>query len=295
MQPFRWMHSFRPAGHTPDGKSAVVAAWGLILYDLADGKESGAPPEPRRRGEAPAVIGVSRDGKTALVGDDKGPLFRLVELPGLKPVTEFRGHEGGLIALRLSPDGSAAASAGVDGTVRLWDTRTGRQRHSLLRPGEEAYSLAFSHGGGELIFGSKAGLRVHDTATGKRLRTLPAGPVASIAGLPGGRLLVGLAGGHALVLRASDGKELVRLHHGPSLCEAAASPEGRRAATVGVHSNAVKVWCLDTGRLLGTLEGHIVGPVGACFSPDGTHLLTGDSVSTLRLWKVGRCPKDAYP
>ncbi len=293
---FRWMHSFRPAGFSHDGK-AVVAAWAPLVFDLADGKQSGAAPGPGRERDAHAVISVSRDGRRALLGRSDRPNFRLVALPGLEPTREFRGHPEGVLALALSPDGSAAAVAGVDGAVIIWDARTGKQRRTLQGPGADVASrLAFSPGGEEVYLSSAGGLRVHDTASGKRLRTLPTGGHASsIATLPGGRLLVGMSTGDALVLRASDGKELLRLRHGKTLYAAAASPEGRRAATMGAHSLGVKVWCLGTGRVLETLEGHVAGPVAACFSPDGTRLLTGDSVSALRLWRVGRCGRTGEP
>ena len=41
----------------------------------------------------------------------------------------MRGHEGEIRAAALSPHGRHMASAGFDGTVRVWDTTTGQEVH----------------------------------------------------------------------------------------------------------------------------------------------------------------------
>jgi WD40 repeat protein len=75
------------------------------------------------------------------------------------------------------------------------------------------------------------------------------------------------------------------------------SPDGRTLALSGVidkepssrdkapvYQGEVKLWEMQTGKLLHTLPGHI-GWVGAvAFSPLGSTLVTGNSDGTMELW-----------
>jgi WD40 repeat protein len=42
------------------------------------------------------------------------------------------GHDSRVTGVSLSADGLVAVSAGVDGTVRVWETGDGSLRHTLL-------------------------------------------------------------------------------------------------------------------------------------------------------------------
>ena len=56
------------------------------------------------------------------------------------------GHTGSVNKVCFSPDGSLAASASSDGTVKIWEAVSGRQLHSLEHGGI-LRSVCFSPGG----------------------------------------------------------------------------------------------------------------------------------------------------
>ncbi|MGH8058204.1 MAG: pentapeptide repeat-containing protein, partial [Candidatus Entotheonellia bacterium] len=92
-------------------------------------------------------------------------------------VTTVLGHSGGVLACAFAPDGSTLASGSADGTLRVWDTRTGELCMTLVNA-PNSQTAALDERGNRILAASPdawryLGWRYFDPQA-NRLRILPA-------------------------------------------------------------------------------------------------------------------------
>lgn len=84
-----------------------------------------------------------------------------------------KGHELAIVAIAVSPDSAFVATASKDKSIKLWETRTGREVRSFLGHEMTVSNITFSRDGKWLLSGSyDKTVRIWGVATGKALHTI---------------------------------------------------------------------------------------------------------------------------
>ncbi|MEO3812727.1 hypothetical protein ABGB17_27310 [Sphaerisporangium sp. B11E5] len=204
----------------------------------------------------------------------------------------FTGLTGEVYSAAYSPDGTHLATAGEDGTVRIWDPATGKQHGApLTGHNGEVQSVTYSPDGTHLATAGENGtVRIWNAATKEPVGaplTGHTGNVYSAAYSPDGTHLA--TAGEDGTVRFWDpatGKQ-----HGAPLTghngwvySVAYSPDGTHLATAG-RDRTVRIWNAASREPVGApLTGHTGDVYSAAYSPDGTHLATAGEDGTVRIW-----------
>jgi WD40 repeat protein len=284
---------------TPDGKQLVLPAKAAAhLYDTRTGKLVRAliPEGPRSTSPDPiyGLPEVSPDGRLLVLSSNRDLHFwdlrtgkRLARCPGVRGRVCF------------TADGRWLACA-TRRAIHLLEARSLKVVR-VFEPHHEmsgSYALAFSPDGKRLALGGAYAITLWDVTTGKRLAH-PAGHLSIVYSLAfssdGKRLASGGQDGTALVWDLATSRALHTFHgHYLSVVGLAFSPDGRRLATGDGQPNygndgreaLVRLYDLDTGKLVRQFHGHLNGVHALRFSPDGTKLATGGGDDRVRLWDV---------
>jgi WD40 repeat protein len=319
------------AAFSPDTRQLFTAidTGEVELWDSKTGQHL----QSWERGGLP-VFAFSPDGQTLALQGSNG-VIRLHQVSTRRTLRSFRGHEGAVGALALSPSGRRLASGGFDHTVKIWDPtadqdcRTlraavvvrlafspdgtlaypsvkghavstwhpekGEHELPMRLPDRSFMSAAFGPRGEWIAVSCADGqIRLWETATGRYLYAFsgPSEHSQSMACSPDGRLLAaihppqkGVRPVNVWDVAQRQKKHSLSVDSKGAVGDLAFSPDGRLLAAVGGGST-VKLWEVESGRELPTLEGHTGDLMTVAFSPDGRWLASAGVDTIIKLWEV---------
>jgi WD40 repeat protein len=201
------------------------------------------------------------------------------------------GHAFAVYGVAVSPSGELLASAGADGTVKLWRAADGALLHTLTGHTSDVNSVAFSPNGSLLASADAEGvIRVWQVRDGRVVNTFTHGDlilVLSVAFSPDGSLLAsaGTDGTVKLWRAATGALERTIPAHNLWVASVAFSPDGQLLASASADGT-IKLWRVSNGALVNTLTGHTAGVASVAFAPHGGLLASAGEDSTVRLWRV---------
>ncbi len=207
-------------------------------------------------------------------------------------------HRNPVDRVVCDPTGKLIATGARDKTIKLWDAKSFKLRHTLAAGEYTPTALRFSPDGRFIAAcvtnkgrPSMAGtLCVWDTATGDKKWSVEAhaGAAYDLSYSADG-VQIASAGYDSCVRiwEAGSGAPIITLPLPTSVAarSVAFAPRGRWLAA-GTSKGEIRVWDRTTWKLERQLRGHVNWVYALAFAPDGVNLASGGSDQLVKIWDV---------
>lgn len=195
----RWSAAATLTGHTADVYVARFSPDGSLI---ASGGEDGSTRLwDGRSGQFLRLVSESSEGRTR----GECPSTHCAWSMGSRYAESGQG--GTIYDLAFSPDGKLLATAGEDGTVRVWEVATGALLRTLEHAGE-AWAVAISPDQQLIASAGEDGIHLWDLNSGRKLRTLSTEKTYWVGFSPDGRSLFSVGGSRATRWGVASGAPL---------------------------------------------------------------------------------------
>jgi WD40 repeat protein len=248
----------RPEAVMIDALGIAVGGWDGDLWRFdADGTA-----RPAAAALPAAILDIERVDDTTLAIAGADGVIRLWDRDAARTVAELRGHDFGVRALAIDPDGGALVSGSTDQSLRLWDPRRGPLDTVFVGAAEKIHALAWSTDGALLFTGSGVEwdrsaaneLVAWSVDTGSAVARVRDHAATIEAVIVAGAAVVSADRDGTLVVRDAGLTPRVRVRAHPGRIHAlAVSPGGDVIASAG-EDGTVATWRLDDGAPIARID-----------------------------------------
>jgi len=204
----------------------------------------------------------------------------------------FTGHKSQVVKMAFLPNGEILVSISADGTLDLWNIKTGKLVKTLSNPKDSFGSFAVSDNG---LLLAKSGpgnsVKIYDLVKNKALKTLNGhqGFINQIVFSPDGSYLATVSDDRTLILwDATSGSVVKKVDtFSDSVISADFSPSGGLLVT-GTASGILNHWTIPSLKQLANIQANKSGEEinSINFSPNGKWIATSGSASYLKIWNT---------
>jgi hypothetical protein len=201
-------------------------------------------------------LAFSTDGQT-LVSAGADSTIKIWHTGALDLIDILHKHNGNVRCVAFTPDGKMIATGGDDRRILFWDLCHRQVKKSLSLDDTAAYSMVLSQDGQILITGSYRKIKVWDTLSTSNKKNAENEPQPLHILMGHSHIVTSLA-------ITADAKILVS----------------------GSRDKTIKVWNLQTGKLIHTLTNHTEGVYAIAISPNEQIIASGSADKTIKLWHL---------
>jgi len=200
-------------------------------------------------------------------------------------------HKKPINSIVFNQDGSIVAAGSADGSVKLWETNTGKQIKAIIKHPHPVLSMSFNPNGNLLAVGLESGaIALWDINYKERIKTINGhkGKIYSLRFNKDGSILA--SGSEDKTVKLWDmksGNEIKTFtDHTGAVYSVAFSPDEKTLAS-GSDGGSIRIWEISSGNSIQTLReasGKAIHSIS--FSPDGKTIASGSVDGSVRLLDV---------
>ena len=212
----------------------------------------------------------------------------------------YRGHSDHIYTVAWSSDRRRIASAGADGSMRIWEAISGKEFATFVPTGEAINAVEWSPDGKYIVCGDFSGAIQTWGANGKKISEFKRSHYAvnAVSWSPDGKLIVfGCADGKVVVINPGEGWEYKEYTAPASITALAWSYDGKhiafacandKAEVISLARNTIypDVVGLYSFTKMCTYHGHTDSVNAVAWAHDNKRIASGSEDGTVQIWNV---------